>query len=49
MSSVDIKFDNKVNALILLSSLPESWNATMEQFVWKEKVEASSNLRFDSL
>ncbi|WVZ16676.1 hypothetical protein V8G54_009658 [Vigna mungo] len=29
LSSVGIEFDDKVRALILLSSLPESWNATV--------------------
>ena len=29
LSSVDIEFDEEVRALILLSSLPESWNATV--------------------
>ncbi|KAE8725614.1 Purple acid phosphatase 10 [Hibiscus syriacus] len=29
LSSVEIEFDDKVRALILLSSLPDSWNATV--------------------
>ena len=29
MSSVGIEFDEEARALILLSSLPESWNATV--------------------
>ena len=29
LSSVEIEFDDEVRALILLSSLPESWNATV--------------------
>ena len=29
LSSVEIEFDEEVRALILLSSLPESWNATV--------------------
>ena len=29
LSSVEIEFDDEVRALILLSSLPDSWNATV--------------------
>ena len=29
LSSVDIDFDDEIKALILLSSLPESWSATV--------------------
>ncbi|CAH9109835.1 unnamed protein product [Cuscuta epithymum] len=46
LSAVEIKFDDEIHALILLSSLPESWNGTMTA------VSASSGkekLKFDEV
>ena len=46
MSSVGIKFDDEVRALILLSSLPESWNATVTAV---SSSSGSNKLKFDDV
>uniref|UniRef100_A0A803LV23 Retrovirus-related Pol polyprotein from transposon TNT 1-94-like beta-barrel domain-containing protein n=1 Tax=Chenopodium quinoa TaxID=63459 RepID=A0A803LV23_CHEQI len=46
LSSVEIKFDDEVLALILLSSLPDSWNAT----VTAVRISSGNNkLKFDDV
>ncbi|KAK2366240.1 putative mitochondrial protein [Trifolium repens] len=46
LSSVGIDFDEEVRALILLSSLPESWNATV---IAVSSSSGSSNLKFNDV
>ncbi|WVZ16376.1 hypothetical protein V8G54_009358 [Vigna mungo] len=46
LSSVGIEFDNEVRALILLSSLPESWNATVTAV---SSSSGSNKLKFDDV
>ena len=46
LSSVEIEFDEEVRALILLSSLPESWNATVTAV---SSSSGSNKLKFDDV
>ncbi|WVY97343.1 hypothetical protein V8G54_029494 [Vigna mungo] len=46
LSSVGIEFDDEVRALILLSSLPESWNATVTAV---SSSSGSNKLKFDDV
>ncbi|ONK54837.1 uncharacterized protein A4U43_UnF10820 [Asparagus officinalis] len=46
LSSVEIEFDEEVRALILLSSLPESWNATVTAV---SSSSGSTKLKFDDV
>ncbi|CAO2836233.1 unnamed protein product [Amaranthus hypochondriacus] len=46
LSSVEIKFDDEVLALILLSSLPDSWNATVTTV---SSSSGSNKLKFDDV
>ncbi|WVZ02641.1 hypothetical protein V8G54_023447 [Vigna mungo] len=46
LSSIGIEFDNKVRALILLSSLPESWNATVTAV---SSSSGNNKLKFDDV
>ncbi|KAG2372300.1 Retrovirus-related Pol polyprotein from transposon TNT 1-94 Protease [Vigna angularis] len=46
LSSVGINFDEEVRALILLSSLPESWNATVTTV---SSSSGSNKLKFDDV
>uniref|UniRef100_A0A803MU96 CCHC-type domain-containing protein n=1 Tax=Chenopodium quinoa TaxID=63459 RepID=A0A803MU96_CHEQI len=46
LSSVEIKFDDKVLALILLSSLPDSWNATVTAV---SSSSGNNKLKFDDV
>ncbi|KAE8654393.1 hypothetical protein F3Y22_tig00117048pilonHSYRG00173 [Hibiscus syriacus] len=46
LSSVEIKFDDEVRALILLSSLPDSWNATV---IAVSSSSGNSKLKFDNV
>ncbi|KOM52532.1 hypothetical protein LR48_Vigan09g119100 [Vigna angularis] len=46
LSSVGINFDEEVRALILLSSLPESWNATVTAV---SSSSGSNKLKFDDV
>ncbi|KAE8681332.1 hypothetical protein F3Y22_tig00111330pilonHSYRG00176 [Hibiscus syriacus] len=46
LSSVEIEFDDEVQALILLSSLPDSWNATVTAVTSSS---GNSKLKFDDV
>ena len=46
LSSVEIEFDDEVRALILLSSLPDSWNATVTAV---SSSSGNSKLKFDDV
>ena len=46
LSSVEIKFDDEVRALILLSTLPDSWNATVTAV---SSSSGNSKLKFDDV
>ena len=46
LSYVEIEFDDEVRALILLSSLPDSWNATISIV---SSSSGSSKLKFDDV
>ncbi|KAE8698394.1 hypothetical protein F3Y22_tig00110597pilonHSYRG00102 [Hibiscus syriacus] len=46
LSSVEIEFDDEVRALILLSSLPDSWNATVTAV---NSSSGNSKLKFDDV
>ncbi|KAE8698301.1 hypothetical protein F3Y22_tig00110599pilonHSYRG00009 [Hibiscus syriacus] len=46
LSSVEIEFDDEVRALILLSSLPDSWNATVTVV---SSSSGNSKLKFDDV
>ena len=46
LSSVEIEFDDEVRALILLSSLPDSWNATV---IAVSSSSGNSKLKFDDV
>ncbi|KAE8711123.1 hypothetical protein F3Y22_tig00110303pilonHSYRG00264 [Hibiscus syriacus] len=46
LSSVEIEFDDEVRALILLSSLPDSWNATVTLV---SSSSGNSKLKFDDV
>lgn len=46
LSSVGIEFDEEVRALILLSSLPKSWNATVTTV---SSSSGSNKLKFDDV
>ena len=46
LSSVEIEFDDEIRALILLSSLPDSWNATVTAV---SSSSANSKLKFDDV
>ncbi|XP_037496372.1 uncharacterized protein LOC119371045 [Jatropha curcas] len=46
LSSVEIEFDEEVRALIVLSSLPESWNATVTAV---SSSSGSKKLKFDDV
>ena len=46
LSSVGMEFDEEVRALILLSSLPESWNATVTVV---SSSSGSNKLKFDDV
>ena len=46
LSLVGIDFDEEVRALILLSSLPESWNATVKAV---SSSSGRNNLKFDDV
>ncbi|WVY97098.1 hypothetical protein V8G54_029249 [Vigna mungo] len=46
LSSIGIEFDDEVRALILLSSLPESWNATVTAV---SSSSGSNKLKFDDV
>ncbi|KAE8708902.1 Detected protein of unknown function [Hibiscus syriacus] len=46
LSSVEIEFDDEVRALILLSSLPDSWNATVTAV---NSLSGNSKLKFDDV
>ncbi|KAE8689304.1 paired amphipathic helix protein Sin3-like 3-like [Hibiscus syriacus] len=46
LSSVEIEFDNEVQALILLSSLPDSWNTTVTVVSTSSE---NSKLKFDDV
>ncbi|GKB32448.1 retrovirus-related pol polyprotein from transposon TNT 1-94 [Tanacetum coccineum] len=46
LMSVDIKFDDEVQALLLLSSLPESWSGTVTTVIGST---GSTKLKFDSI
>ncbi|KAE8683538.1 hypothetical protein F3Y22_tig00111200pilonHSYRG00002 [Hibiscus syriacus] len=46
LSSVEIEFDDEIRALILLSSLPDSWNATVTTV---SSSSGNSKLKFDDV
>ena len=46
LSSVEIEFDDELRALILLSSLPDSWNATVTAGSSSSR---NSKLKFDDV
>ena len=47
LSSVGVKFDDEVRALLFLCSLPESWNGLVMSI--SKSVSKSSTLKFDDV